>query len=115
MKKLIILLIIGFLSCKKAEVKPIEPEPTPIVQPIPPKQERTVKIFGMWDELKTTLKGKQVIHPFKAFVGDTVLIEAEVNQYHNEWSTLDIHIYFDEVKQLNIKDVKIYKSTLIIK
>jgi hypothetical protein len=91
MKKLLILLTLFVLSCKKAEVKPIEPTQT-IQQNEPVKTPKLLNVNGKWQTIVITINRNNVTPPVNVYKGDTLNIKA----YHNTNNPL-VEVYFDGV------------------
>lgn len=113
--KLLIFGLILMLSCKKAEVKPLEQpitqnEPTPVV--------KTPKLFnlqGNYSEMYCLLNSKGIKPPFNVYTSDTVKVFAKVpSTYPYQATNLEVYVYIDSKLFDSKTNVHTFEKTYII-
>lgn len=91
--KLLIFGLILMLSCKKAEVKTLEPSSRTTQDTVPiVKTSKLFNVKGKWQTIVITVNRNNVTPPVNVYKGDTLNIKA----YHNTNNPL-VEVYFDGI------------------
>ena len=111
MKKYIIILVIGLLSCKKQTVQPaqvIEPTPTPIEKP------KVLDISGHWMSLYVYKNSVMIKTPYNVYKGDTIKIDANGDMGYPSLKNLRLIITIDGKITEQVSNVDWYSNKFII-